>query len=320
MFNRTTESLPAVQTSTAVAIAAEPGSAIVTAGRVPKTVQRGVLDVMLAFPTHGRPDADTRIVRDLYLEAVHGYPRAVVEWTLKFLVFNNPRNTPTFSCPPTPQDVREACQLTQNCWENCIINYYFEGAWATASTYGLSKAVSDRYHAVRGSRKPGEPDCIISEDLQIEYLRGAIERQLPGVESETPNRDGVLPQLLMIEDSLLDRMPGAAFPDGALERIRRKRAARVEAAVKAAEHKAYLKSLPDEVLTMRSILIASMYWESEDELEIRAEVDRRLKAFHEAKREAENNGGQFLGMTFADGSELREHHIRRLTEPARGAL
>ena len=170
MFNRT-HNLPVVQTSTAVSIVGETGSAIVTAGRVPKTVQRGVLGIMLAFPTHNRPDTDTRIVLDLYLEAVEGYPRSVVEWTLKFLVFNNPRNTPNFSCPPTPQDIREACKVTHACWERAIITFYFEGDWAKPSTNQMLKrdndAILQRYHAAHRGGKPGEPDCIIPEDLQI---------------------------------------------------------------------------------------------------------------------------------------------------------
>lgn len=314
MFNRATENHPALQTSTAVAIAPEPGSAIVTAGRVPKTVQRGVLDVMLAFPTLGRPDADTRIVLDLYLEAVEGYPRAVVEWTLKFLVFNNPRNTPNFSCPPTPQDVREACKVTHACWERAMITFYFEEAWAKPSTNQMLKrdndAILQRYYAAHRGGKPGQTDCIIPEDLQIVYLRREIERQLPCIETEDRRRrNEAVPLLLLVEDEQLDRIPASAFPDGALDMVRDKRAARAQAAVKAAEHEAYLKSLPPKVRAMRWIVVNSDAWKNQDEAEIRAEVDQRLQQVHAARLEAEKDGLEFLGMTFADGSEWRERNI-----------
>ena len=313
MFNRH-QNLPAVQASTAVSVISETGAAIVTHGRVPKNVQRGVMDVMLAFPTQGLPDTDRRIVLDLYLQAVAGFALAVVLWTLKWLVFNNPRNAPTFSCPPTPQDVREACKVTHACWERSIITFYFEGAWAKPSTNQMLKrdndAILQRYHAVHGGGKPGEPDCIIPEDLQIEYLRCEIERQLPSVETEDRRRrDQAVPLLLLVEDELLDRIPASAFPDGALEMVRGKRAARAEAAVKAAEHEAYLKSLPREVRAMRWIVVASDAWKDQDEAKIRTEVHRRLKEVHAARREAEKDGGELLGITFVDGSEWRERFI-----------
>lgn len=318
MFNRKGENLPVVQTSATVAVVGVTGSEIVTAGRIPKSVQRGVMENMLAFPTPGVPDGDRRIVLDLYFEAVAGFALAVVLWTLKFLVFNNPRNTPTFSCPPTPQDVREACQLTHGIWERCVTNFYFEGVWAKPTTSQMLKkdndAILQRYYAAHKGGKPGELDCIIPEDLQIEYLRGAIERGLLDVEKEDEyrRRDLPVPLLFLIDEDLLSAMPATAFPDGALELLRNKRAARAAALRKEAEHNAYLRNLPDDVRAMRYIVSTSVAWMGRDESEIRTEVDRRLEDVRVAKREAEEAGGEFLGITFADGSEYRDtNHKRR---------
>ena len=120
-----------------------------------------------------------------------------------------------------------------------------------------------------------------------------------------------MPLLLLVEDEQLERIPASAFPDGALEMVRGKRAARAEAAVKAAEHEAYLKSLPREVRAMRWIVVASDAWKDQDEAKIMTEVDRRLEEVQAARREAEKDGGELLGMTFADGSEWRERNIKR---------
>lgn len=316
MFNPKTQTLPAVQKSTADGLTSDSGAATVALGQMPKAVQRGVMEIMLAFPAQGLADVDRRVVRDLYLEAVEGFPRAVVEWTLKFLVFNNPRNTPTFSCAPTPQDVREACKVTHGCWGRWIINYYFEGVWAKPSTNQLltkdNDAILQRYYAAQRGSKPGEPDCIIPQDLQVQYLRDEIERQLPDVENEQQRtaQQYVDAPLLTIKDEVLDGMPEAAFPDGALELVRAKRTARAERARTAAERQAYINSLPDDVQAMRWIVVTSSKWKDQEEFEIRAEVDRRLKIVLAARAKTEADGHEFLGWTFDDGSEWRERDFQ----------
>jgi hypothetical protein len=317
MLNRKTQNLPAVKGSEALALVAESGSAMVAAGQIPKSVQRGVMEVMLAFPAQGMADADRRVVRDLYLEAVEGFPRAVVEWTLKFLVFNNPRNTATFSCAPTPQDVRDACKVTHGCWTRWIIDYYFEGVWAKPSTNQMLTKDNDhimqRYYAAQRGGKPGEPRCIVPEDLQIEYLRREIERQLPDVENEEQRtaQQYVDAVLLTIRDEVLDRMPEAAFPDGALELVRAKRTARAERARKAAELQDYIDSLPSDVRHIRRSVVKSEQWAGRDETDIMVETNRRLEIINAARAEAEAEGNEFLGATFDDGSEWHEREFKR---------
>jgi len=317
MLSRKSQNLPAVQSSTAIAIVAESGAALVAAGQVPKAIQRGVLEIMLAFPAQGMADSDRRIVRDLYLEAVEDHPRAVVEWTLKYLVFNNPRNTPTFSCAPTPQDVREACRVTDGCWHRWVVDYYFGGEWAKPSTNTmLTKENADllkRHYEAQKRGKPGEPNCLVPEDLQIHYLRREIERQLPDIENEEKLRAQQYadPLLLMIKDDVLDRMPAAAFPDGALEMVRSKRAARAEAARKAVEHEAYINSLSAEVRAVRWTVVTSDLWRGKDETEIMAETNRRLEIIHTGRAKAEADAGEFTGCAFDDGTEWHERDFQR---------
>lgn len=312
MFNRKTQNLPAVQSSIAVALVSESEAAPVVPGRVPKTVQRGVLEIMLAFPTQGMADGNSRILRDLYLEAVEGLPRAVVEWTLKYLVFNNPRNTANFTCRPTPQDVREACQATDRCWQRSVVDFYFSGVWAKPSTNTmLTKDNADllqRYYALQRGGPPGDADCIIPLDLCLHYLRKEIERQLPHVENDEQRRaqQFVEAPLLTIKDDVLDRMPEAAFPRGALETIRAKRAARAEAARKAAEHEAYLAALPDLVRSVRRIVVMSSVSNGWTEDQIMTETKLRLAKIQREKADCQANRAIYVGTSFNDGSEFVE--------------
>lgn len=308
--------LPTIQ-ATAVALRRDANAVLVAAGNPPKSVRAGVAKLMLSFPMPGMSPDSGQMLSGVYYEAVEGFPLPVVMATLSWLLFHNPRNTSAFTCPPTPQDVREACQLTHGYWQQWVTDYYFGGEWAKPSTnLTLIKDNSDRlkrHYEAQKRGKPGEPDCIVPLDLQIHYLRKEIERQLPHVENEEQRRReecfGTL--LLTIKDDVLDRMPEAAFPDGALDMIRAKRTARAEVARKAAEHEAYIDSLPDDVRSMRWIVVTSDKWMDRDEAEIMSETNRRLEIVGAARADAEANGGAFTGCTFDDGSEWRERDCQR---------
>lgn len=309
--------LPAIQAPGAVALRRDTSAALFPAENPTKAVRAGVAKLMLSFPMPGMSPDSGQMLSGVYYQAVEGFPLSVVLWTLNWLLFHNPRNGPGYTCPPTPQDVREACELTNGNWRRWIENYYFSGEWAKPSTnVMLTKDNADllqRYYAAQRGGKPGEPDCIIPEDLQIEYLRQEIERQLPHVENEEQRRaqqycDALL---LTIRDDVLDRMPEAAFPDGALDIIRSKRAARAEEVRKAKEHEAYINSLSDEVRTMRWIIVRSDQWKDRDEAEIMAETNRRLVIVGAARAEAEANGGVFTGYAFDDGTEWDERSFQR---------
>jgi hypothetical protein len=309
---RDNRNLPAIQATSAVATRRDAIAALVKAENPPKDVRVGVAKLMVSFPMPGMSPESGQLLGGVYYEAVQGFPLDVVLWTLSWLLFHNPRNTTGYTCPPTPQDVRAACQLTHRCWQSWVVDYYFEGKWAKPSTnIMLTKDNDDlmnRHYAAQRGGKPGDPHCIVPLDLQIHYLRQDIERQLPDIENEEKRKAQQYadPVLLLIKDDVLDRMPEAAFPDGALEMIRGKRAARIEAARKAEEREAYINGLPDEVRAVRWTVVASDQWKDKDEPEIMAETNRRLEIIRAARAETEADGGVFLGSTFDDGSEWRE--------------
>lgn len=84
--------------------------AVIDGRNLPKPVLDGIVELLLAFPSRNIDPNDRTILLGTYKDAVAGFPQPVVEQVLKWLRFNNPRNTSTFTQPPTPQDVREAIE------------------------------------------------------------------------------------------------------------------------------------------------------------------------------------------------------------------
>ncbi len=305
-FARDHKNLPAIQPSAAAVIRSDSSAALVKAENPPKGVRIGIVKLMLSFPAPGLSPADGQLLSSVYFEAVADFAPAVVIWTLRWLLFHNPRNTPGFTCAPTPQDVREACRDTNSCWRRWVVEFYFGGAWAELSRSTSDDLMSRRDAAIKGG-KPGDPDCIVPFDLQLHYLREEIGR-LTEIEAARKRMGLGFPEspLLLIKDDIFDRIPYAAFLDGALEIIRVKRAAKAEAARKAAERNAYLASLPDEVRAVRWTVVFSEKWKDKDEPEVMAETNRRLERVRAARAEAESCGGEFTGCMLEDGTEWSE--------------
>lgn len=84
--------------------------AVIDGRNLPKPVLDGIVELLLAFPSRNIDPNDRTILLGTYKDAVAGYPEPVVTEVLKWLRFNNPRNTSSFTQPPTPQDVREAIE------------------------------------------------------------------------------------------------------------------------------------------------------------------------------------------------------------------
>lgn len=325
--------LPAVPPANAIALQPESSSTLITESYRPKSVQRGVLEIMLAFPTMGMADDDRRIVRDLYLEAVDGFPRAVVEWTLKYLVFNNPRNTATFSAPPTPQDVREACEKTWNDWRRWVREFYFEPPYgerfalpssrelalnpnakrATAEIRAKIEDYQARSRTIRSNPKFGADGCTVPDDLQIAILRDEIDRQMTSIDQHTQAaqrgeepEDSSKAELLLMPDEALNRLPLEAFLNDTREKIFTLRTERAERARKSEEHEAYLQSLPDLVRRVRWTVFRSEISKGWSEAQIMEETKLRLAKVQRDRAAADADGGIYCGSRFDDGSEFTE--------------
>lgn len=84
--------------------------AVIDGRNLPKPVLDGIVELLLAFPSRNIDPGDRAILLNTYKDAVAGFPQPLVEDVLKWLRFNNPRNTSSFTQPPTPQDVRQAIE------------------------------------------------------------------------------------------------------------------------------------------------------------------------------------------------------------------
>ncbi|CCB64065.1 hypothetical protein [Hyphomicrobium sp. MC1] len=303
-FGKTT--LPAIKPQS-VTLMPENGSAIVPTDRPQAAVTRAAVELLTASPTTGMTEADKRVLLGLYIKAVAGFALAVALWTLDWLVFHNPRNTRSFASLPTVQDVREACALTDRLWRRWVVWYWLGGKWAETPTDEFLKKnngdLLERYSAARQFGDPSEPGCIVPRDLQIIYLREEIERQLPDIEAaDDRTRQGYSDALLLTRpDDVLDRMPEEAFPPGVLEKIHKIRADRAERARRAAEHEAYLNSLPEDVRAVRSTVAYSKDRSGWTEDQIMTETHNRLSLVVAAKAEVEARGDTFFRYDFEDG-------------------
>lgn len=320
---RKNSQLPVVRPDhAAIALQPESSTTLISESYRPKSVQRGVLEIMLAFPAMGMADEDRRIVRDLYLEAVDGFPRAVVEWTLKYLVFNNPRNTATFSAPPTPQDVRDACKKTWSDWQRWVTEFYFRAPYG--ARWGLPTGkelwnVEKPSHKTVLSRtpikdpKPGEAGCVVPDDLQIAILQDEIEEQLRSIDYHLKlEQSGEVPEdsssvdLLTMPAEALDRLPLEAFLNDTREKIFTLRTERAERTRKREEHESYLASLPDLVRRVRWTVFRSEISNGWSETQIMEETKLRLAQVQRDRADADADGGIYYGSRFDDGSEFTE--------------
>lgn len=303
--------LPAVQASTALAVVAGSPAAIVAPGHVPKDVVKGIKMIILSFPSQGMADSDRPILQEAYLEAVAGFPRAVVEWTLKFLVLHNPRNTPTYTCPPTPQDVHEACKKTLSDWRRWVCDFYFAPPYgkrfglptsnelllnpnAKSAPTEVAAKIKDFElgcgNALRGP-KPGAAGCAVPEELQIIFVGDEIERQMRRIEEiDAQEQRGEIPrygtsyiEILKMPDDAFECVPEAAFPDGTREAIKTKRAERAAA-----------KRLAEELARVA---------EEERRLEIereREELDQEITAIEAVNAQAQAAARQELSARWGD--------------------
>lgn len=316
MLNRRSN-LPTVQSSKALTVFTDSAAAIVAPGQVPKAVTRGIKEITLAYPAQGLTSEDVAILLGIYLEAVAGFACAVVIWTLRWLLFHNPRNTPSYTTRPTPQDVREACRLTHRYWQRWVVDFYFGGAWAKPSTnLMLTKENADllqRHYEAQKHGKPGEPDCIVPADLQIAFLQEEIECQLSAIEHQAAQeergeitRESSTAELLVMPDEAFERLPHNAFPDGSRETIVTMRKERIEKARQREEHEAYLKSLPEIVRRVRWIVFRSDISEGWSEDKIMAETKLRIAKIQREKADCQAARAIYVGTSFDDGTEFVE--------------
>src|SRR5690606_36333012 len=87
-------------------------------------IKAAIREVLVAFPSANVSTEERTIQLGTYRDAVLGSEEELVVSVLKWLRFNNPRNTPTYTQPPTAQDVHDAVVKRRKDWATKSKGYF----------------------------------------------------------------------------------------------------------------------------------------------------------------------------------------------------
>jgi hypothetical protein len=95
---------------------------------VAKPVVNALKELLICYPTRLRSD-DEEVLAGVYIRFASKFPAEVAMLAAEDLLINNPRNTPTFTQPPTPQDFHERCQKTLTSIQSRVRCWLRAEAW-----------------------------------------------------------------------------------------------------------------------------------------------------------------------------------------------
>lgn len=181
-----------IKSSTPVA---ERAADLITTTNVSRAVIEAVVDLSIAFPA-GRPSENAVVARtqQLVVKAVSGVPEWLGQLVLKSFIWKNPRNP----FAPTPQDIRERCEVAQSLLHRRVDNFYL----GNLGWYYVTQKNSE----IDLGPPPGDRRAFIPESVVIHTLRRVIEERSDNFFDE------------MTEEKF-NAIPIAAFPDGKRERV-----------------------------------------------------------------------------------------------------
>jgi hypothetical protein len=229
--------------STAVAIAQADRS--IARIQVSRTVGDGIKALQVAFPVMAQTPDDRATAMRLYAKALEGFHAAEQEFALEWILFHNPRNTPTFTQPPTPQDVYECCKRVQDTWVTRITEHYLGSGynrrefpeWGKAPGYTFSS--EKKLEPLPWGPPPLASGCHVPDELVYSTM---VERTHP---------DHTTDALVVMDPDRYARLIPEFFAKGRKEQIDALRKAKAEKEDAARRHEAYLDSLPADLRRAR---------------------------------------------------------------------
>ena len=182
----------------------------------PSPVERGIVDLLIAFHAGAQRSDDDRVRGlQLYAEACADVPASVASFALRRLRFKNPRNP----FPPTPQDVFEACDTVFSRWRERVVQHYVEGErWEAASMMEML-----HHDIMPAGAPPKEPGCFVEWNLIISMLRNYL------------STEGGQKRATKMPLARFEALPLEAFDDGARDAIIELRREEAEADARAEE-------------------------------------------------------------------------------------
>lgn len=94
---------------------------------LPEPTKYALREMLVAFPSQNVSADERTIQLGTYRDAVLGFEQELVVHVVKWLRFHNPRNTPTYTQPPTAQDVHVAIRNRRSEWARQAAEYFFGG-------------------------------------------------------------------------------------------------------------------------------------------------------------------------------------------------
>ena len=126
---------------------------------LPGSVQKAIVKLDLAYPAGvgNLCERENELRREVYAEAIEGFPVVVARGALKHLLLKNPRNP----FAPTPQDVHELCIKFQQKFVDALVRYMLGNNWAAPEFAG-------------GCPAPGTPGHPLPMERVRELARGTL--------------------------------------------------------------------------------------------------------------------------------------------------
>ena len=208
-----------MSTSLTVMSGERSGSIAVVGAALSEAVKYPIRELMIAFPSPNISAEERTVQLGIYRDAVLGFEEELVVSVAKWMRFNNPRNTPSYTQPPTPQDLHVAIRNRRETLARQSAEYFF-------GILGHDDLGRRRWKRVRDKL----PDCsrALAEKLAIEQYRANDH------------------------DELIDRMSEEAFndlPSGLFDPSTRQSHLEFRA------HLSYLRGLDDDTWHMRRALL-----------------------------------------------------------------
>ena len=185
-----------------------------------EAVKYPIRELMIAFPSPNISAEERTVQLGIYRDAVVGFEEELVVSVARWLRFHNPRNTPSYTQPPTPQDVHVAIKKRRENLARHSVEYFF-------GFIGYDDTGRRRW---KRGREASFPDCsrLLAEKLAMEHYK--------------PNE----------HDELIARMTDEAFaelPSGMFSQEQRQDLIEYRA------HLSYLRGLDDDTWHIRRAIL-----------------------------------------------------------------
>lgn len=155
----------------AISVASKAVAPITSPRGLPDPVKTGIRTMLVAFPSQNVSTEERTMQLGVYAAAVSGFEEELVLHELKHLCLHNPRNTPTYTQPPTAQDVYEAMGKRRRAWAQEAKDHFIGSmrfktsgySWICTRDLPCSRDLAEKLFLESFDRNDGEAQKLIVE-------------------------------------------------------------------------------------------------------------------------------------------------------------